>query len=178
MKELMKICLRKSKKAPVLHVIAGYIFYKKLNNKYRALLELSKALSSDPDLGVHFAIYRLSKNIEIDLHNEDEKLAEERGVDYNALVYFNDAFAVFQRLIAKACRYHRKLFEEIEEKAPDVFRVYKYGHRLIKEKLVIRRKFEELCNISPNHTRSLKLYSKFLDLVLNDGESAVALQER
>lgn len=178
MKELVKICLKKSKKAPQLHVIAAYIFYQKLNNKYRALFELSKALSCEPPLGIHFAIYRLSKNIELDLHNEDEKLAEERGVDYNSLVYFNDAFAIFQRLIVKACRYHRKLFEEVEEKTPDVFRIYRYGHRLVKEKIVIKKKFEELCNISSNHTRSLKLYARFLDLVLNDGESAVSLQER
>lgn len=178
MKELTKIGLLKQKKSPALHVIAAYIFYQRLHNKYRALYELSNALKYDPNLSIHFAIYRLSKNIEFDLTGEDDKLAEERGVDFNSLVYFNDAFAIFQKFIVKACRYHKKLFEEVEEKAPDIFRIYRYGSKLIREKLTIQKKFQELCCISPNHAKSLKLYSKFLDVVLNDAETAYTLQER
>ena len=178
MKELVKIALKKCKKMPGLHIFIGYIFYQKLNNKYRALYELSKAQKYEPNLTIHFAVYRLSKNIEFDLLNEDEKLAEDRGVDYNSLVHFNDAFAIFQKYIVKACRYHKKLFEEVEEKAPDIFRIYKYGNKLIKEKLIIKKKFEELCGISPNHTKSLKLYSKFLDVVLNDADTAFSLLEK
>lgn len=178
MKELLKIALKKCKQVSALHTIIGYIFYQKLHNKYRALYELSKAQKPDTNITIHFAIYRLSKNIEFDLLNEDEKLAEDRGVGYNSLVHFNDAFAVFQRYIVKACRYHKKLFEEVEEKSPDIFRIYRYGNKLIREKLIIKKKFEELCSISPNHTKSLKLYSKFLDVVLNDAETAFSLQEK
>jgi PAS domain S-box-containing protein len=110
--------------------------------------------------------------------NEDEKLTEERGVDYNALVYFNDGFAAFQRRIMKACKYQKKLFEEVEEKTPDVFRMYTYGHRLMKEREVLKKKFDQLCAISPSHAQNLTLYAGFLEVVLNDSESAYALHEK
>ena len=177
-KELIKVPIKKEKKAAELNIMLGCIFYHKLGNKFKALNEMSKAQSSKPDLSIEFAVYRLGKIIEFDLTNEDEKLTEERGVDYNSLVRFSDGYAVFQKQIMKACKYHRKFYEEIEEKAPDIFRIYKYGHRLMKEKEEIAQMFEELCKISPNHQKNLKLYSRFLEVVLNDSETAFTLQEK
>ena len=177
-KELIKVSLKKEEDSPELHLMMGYIFYHKLGNKYRAIFEISTAKSNKPDIGLDFAIFRFGKTIEVDLVNEDEKLAEERGVDYNSLVTFNDGYAKFKKNIMKACKYHRKFYEEIEEKTPDIFRIYTYGQKLMREKDLIRRMFEDLCMISPNHQRSIKLYSKFLEIVLNDSESSNAIQEK
>lgn len=178
MKELLKVCLKKEKKSAELHLISGYIFYEKLGNKYRALYEVSKAMSYNPSFNAQFTIYRLTKTIEFDLMNEDEKLTEDRGINYHALVVFSDGYAVFQRLLVRACRYHKKLFEEIDEKTPDIFRIHKYGNKLMKQKDIISNHFTALCKINPNHTRSLKLYSRFLETVLNDGEGAYNLHEK
>ena len=178
MRNLVLECLKKEKKSPGLRLIMAYVFYHKLNNKYRALFELSQALTYKPSFDMEFYIYRLSKIIEFDLMNEDDKLIEEKGIDYNSLVYFNDGFAAFQKRIMRACRYQKKLFEEVEEKTPDIFRMYLYGHKLMKEKEVLKQMFDDLCSIAPNHQNNLELYARFLQTVLNDPEGAFALQER
>jgi hypothetical protein len=112
------------------------------------------------------------------LQTEDDKLVEERGTNVNKLVVFNDNFVEFQKLLKRACLFCKLFFEEIEEKTPDMLKLYYFGQRLMKLKQVVKAKYDQLCSILPNNLATMRLYSSFLEVVLNESAAASEVIEK
>lgn len=67
----------------------------KLRNKFKALFELMIAEENKPNLQEEFSIYVYKTSIEQEMKESDVKNNEQKGVDINVIVLFQNKFINF-----------------------------------------------------------------------------------
>lgn len=160
--------IEKQPNMPKIHLLYGYILYKKLNNKYKAIYHITIADSYNKSVFDNFSIYRYSRLIEFEFSQIDEKLTEEKGFSVNSLVYFNDLFVEFQKFLYKTVNVSLEFWSELLEKNPDMLKLITLGNQLIALKDKAEEMFNRLSKIGPTHIKNLILYSNFLKSIIAD----------
>ena len=76
------------KKSTRLHLLFAYLLHEKLNNKYKALYELTNTEENKPNMQEAFSIHRYRNIIEEEMIETDSIQLESRSVDVNKIVRF------------------------------------------------------------------------------------------
>ena len=84
----------------------SHIQHEKLKNKFKALFELMITEESKPNMQEEFSIFRYKNIIEEEMIDSDQKSQENKAVDVNQIVHFQNKFVVFQNSIEKSVNLH------------------------------------------------------------------------
>lgn len=78
-----------------MHVLHSHIQHEKLKNKFKALYELMITEECKPNIQEEFSIYRYKNIIEEEMIENDNRNTENKGVDVNIIVHFQNKFVEF-----------------------------------------------------------------------------------
>jgi len=73
-----------------------------------------------PNLQEEFSIYRYKNLIEEEMIENDLRNSENKGVDVNVIVQFQNKFVIFLSSIEKSVTLHMEFWRELLEENPDI----------------------------------------------------------
>lgn len=93
----------------------AYIQQSKLQNKFKSLFELMITEESKPNLQEEFSIYRFKHLIEEELIEGDMRGQENKGVEVNNIVSFQNKLVIFLAALEKSVSFHLEFWNKLLE---------------------------------------------------------------
>ena len=167
-RSIMTESLDKFSKSPRLHLLNAYIHHEKLQNKFKAIYELMITEENKPTIQEEFSIYRYKNQIQLEMIENDIKNTEQRGVDVNVIVLFQNNFVIFLSFIEKSVNLHLEFWRELLEENPDIQKLQSLGSKITNSVQQTNQRFKILNEMNPNHINCLEIYGYFLKEIFND----------
>lgn len=98
----------------------------------------------------------------------DNRNTENKGIDVNIIVHFQNRFVEFQQLLASSVNLHLDFWRELLEETPDIQKLQSLGSKITNTVEFTRDQFKKLMDMNPNHIKCLEIYGNFLKEVVND----------
>ena len=90
MKVSISTILKKYNKCSKIHILIGYLDHEKLKLKFRSLTEMMTAEMFKPTLREKFSMFRYKYLIELDIIDTDMRNEQNKNVDVNGIVHFEN----------------------------------------------------------------------------------------
>jgi hypothetical protein len=164
----MTDALDKFPKCPRLHLLNAYIHHEKLKNKFKALFELMLTEENKPNMQEEFSLYRYKNLIEEEMQENDQRNSEQKGVDVNVIVVFQNKFVTFLGSIEKSVNLHLEFWRELLEENPDIQKLQSLGSKITNTVEGTSDLYKKLNDMNPNHIKCLEIYGNFLKDIVND----------
>lgn len=178
LKDILDEGLEKFEESTTLHLLNAYLHQEKLSNRFKALYELLETDENKPQIQIEFAIFRYKNIIEEEIVEHDANNSENKGIDVNILVLFQNKFVEFQNHIEKSVNFHLDFWRELLEDNPDIQKLQSLSSKITRSVEEVAGNFDKICEINNNHTRMLKIYGNFLRNIVNDDAEGRKLIER
>lgn len=98
----------------------------------------------------------------------DQRNSEQKGVDVNIIVVFQNKFVVFLGSIEKSVNLHLEFWRELLEENPDIQKLQQLGSKITNTVENTNDLFKRLNDMNPNHIKCLEIYGNFLRDIVND----------
>ncbi|KAL4464830.1 hypothetical protein ABPG74_011391 [Tetrahymena malaccensis] len=178
LKSVISVILRKYNKCSQLHLLNAYLYHEKLKLKFKALTEMMTSEMFKPSIHEKFSMFRYKYLIELDIIETDMRNEQNKNVDVNGIVHFENQLVVFLKSIENSVNLHLEFWRELLEESPDIEKLQIVGSRITNTIEDAKTCFNNLCSIRQNNIRSLLIYGNFIKEVVNDEiESQVYLEK-
>ncbi|CAD8089671.1 unnamed protein product [Paramecium primaurelia] len=177
-KSIISDALDRYPKCPRLHLLNSYIHHEKLKNKFKALFELMITEENKPNLQEEFSIYRYKNLIEEEMIENDMRTSENKGVDVNIIVVFQNKFVNFLSSIEKSVTLHMEFWRELLEENPDIQKLQSLGSKITNTVESTSDFYKKLQEMNQNHIKCLQVYGNFLKDIVNDDVEGQRILEK
>ncbi|KAM3130308.1 hypothetical protein pb186bvf_017604 [Paramecium bursaria] len=177
-KSIISDALDRYPKCPRLHLLNSYVHHEKLKNKFKALFELMITEENKPNMQEEFSIYRYKNLIEEEMQENDQRAQENKGIDVNMMVIFQNKFVTFLGSIEKSVTLHMEFWRELLEENPDIQKLQSLGSKITNTVESTNDFFKVLNDMNPNHIKCLQIYGKFLKEIVNDDVEGQRILEK
>jgi len=161
--------MEKFYKSARLHVLYAFIEREKLDNRFKALYELTLSESVKPSFEEEFSIYRYKNVIETEMIANDVRNTELKGgIDVNLVVDFQNKFMYFQELIETSVELHLDFWKELLEQNPEIQKLQSLGTQITTSVDQTFNQFKALTKINSNQIKMLQMYGYYLRDIIND----------
>ncbi|EAR83935.1 PAS domain S-box protein (macronuclear) [Tetrahymena thermophila SB210] len=178
LRNILQDGFEKFQKSSRLHLLHAYIQQGKLQNKFKALFELMITEEQKPNLQEEFSIYRYKHLIEEELIEGDLRGQENKGIEVNNIVTFQNKLVVFLNAIEKSVSFHLEFWNKLLEEQPDIQKLLQLGSKITNTVENTSDLFEQLQEMNPNHIKCLEIYGNFLKEIVNDEQEGVRVIEK
>jgi len=131
-----------------------------------------------PTIEEEFSIHRYKNIIEEAIIESDNKISENKGVNVNIIVDFENKFVDFQTVIGNSVELHLDFWRELLENNPEIQKLQSLGSMITRSVEETNRHYQILAGINPNQVKMLKTYGNFLKDIVNDEAEAAKILER
>lgn len=83
-----------------------------------------------PNMQEEFSIYRYKNLIEEEMVENDMRTSENKGVDVNIIVVFQNKFVIFLGHIDRSVTLHMEFWRELLEENPDIQKLQSLGSKI------------------------------------------------
>jgi len=177
-KQILLDSLEKFPKSSRLHILYAYVQREKLKNKFKALFEIMIADENKPTIEEEFSIHRYKNIIEEAIIESDNKISENKGVNVNIIVDFENKFVEFQTVIGNSVELHLDFWRELLENNPEIQKLQSLGSMITRSVEETNKHFKILTSINPNQVKMLKTFGNFLKDIVNDEAEAAKILEK
>jgi PAS domain S-box-containing protein len=177
-KQILLDSLEKFPKSSRLHILYAYVQREKLKNKFKALFEIMIADENKPTIEEEFSIHRYKNIIEEAIIDSDNKISENKGVNVNIIVDFENKFVDFQTVIGNSVELHLDFWRELLENTPEIQKLQTLGSMITRSVEETNKHFKILTTINPNQVKMLKTFGNFLKDIVNDESEAAKILEK
>lgn len=106
--------------------------------------------------------------IEVELIEGDLRGQENKGVDVNSFVVFQNKLVIFLAAIEKSVSFHLEFWNKLLEEQPDIQKLLSLGLKITNTVEHTYDLFDQLQEMNPNHIICLELFGNFLIEIVND----------
>ena len=131
-----------------------------------------------PNMQEEFSIYRYKNLIEEEMQENDQRAQENKGIDVNMMVIFQNKFVTFLGSIEKSVTLHMEFWRELLEENPDIQKLQSLGSKITNTVESTNDFFKVLNDMNPNHIKCLQIYGKFLKEIVNDDVEGQRILEK
>ena len=176
-KRLYEEALDKFINSPLLYISFSYFLLTEMKNPHAALLLLNQAGKQKLSFKFQFMIYR--QKIAIQNFIEIESTKQKDG--YNQLINlieFERLNEDCQKKIEKVVNLQIEFWEQVANQVPDLNILYDMVNRIFQTALEVDNIWKRICEINPNHPKSMSLYGNYLLEIRNNGSAGYKLLEK
>lgn len=115
-----------------------------------------------PQIHEQFAIIQSQNTIEEIIISEDIRNEQNREINVNNTVHFENQFVQFMKSVEKSVEYHFDFWQELLDKNPDVQKLQILGTQITQSIDQVTEDFKILKDISENNLRTLYSYGYYI----------------
>lgn len=160
-----------------LRIMYAFFLLEKMNNKKRALEELTIAENLKPSFEDEFLIYRYKKIIDENL--DEQSSGENEGeVDIVGIIAFETHLRLCVHFISKSGELQREFWMQLLEDKPNLVKLSSIGNEINFTISNAKDNWNKLYKLKSNMPSVIKLYAKFLTNIVNEKESGKKLMDQ
>ena len=175
---LYELGIKKFKRSIQLRISYAFFLLERMDSKKKALYELRYAEDLRPPFDKEFLIYRYKKMIEDSLNDNTKINGEEQEVDVVGLIAFETHLKMVVYFVKRSAEYHKDFWSELLKERSDLTKLSALGTNINFTIKNAKENWNKLIKINNNIPSVLKLYSRFLTLVLNEKDNGKKLMNQ
>lgn len=169
--------VRKFKTSVKLRIAYAFFLIERMNNKKRALEELTIAEKLRPSFEDEFLIYRYKKIVDEKLDEAGERDGS-REKDIVGIIAFETHLRLCVDFIKRASENQREFWTELLEEKPSLVKLAAIGNDINFATRKAKENWAKLYKLNSSLPSVLKIYSKFLTSIVNEKDTGKKLMEQ
>ncbi|CAD8089763.1 unnamed protein product [Paramecium primaurelia] len=161
-----------------INLLYAFLLNDQLNNHFKALTEMMFAEDNKPSLQEELAMYHYKNIIQQKLKDMEQKTNENKGIDVNGIMVFQNTFIIFLNAVEKTVNYHIEYWRELLETNPDILKLKVVGSKITKKLEQTMIQYQKLQELNSNHIKFLTIYGNFLKEIVNDEDESNRILDR
>lgn len=129
---------------------------------FKSLREMMTTEEYKPTVQQEFQLVRYKRIIEEDIIVTDSRNEQNKSVDVNSIVHFENRYVLFSKAVSESVDLHLKFWQELLEDNPDIQKLQAVGSKISYSIEEVEKQFKKLVKINPNNIRSLDIYGHYL----------------
>ena len=173
-KSMYRASLAKFPNNTTLRIEYAFFLKELLNQKDEAIIEWDTAAKYRPGFVEQFVIFRQKKLAQ----DEGGSSAEAGSMDIIAKFAFDSTLRQIESEMKRSAQLHFDFWLSLKGESPDISRMSDIGLKINKSIVQIEEQWNYIQKINSNSPRALKIYSRFLNSIMNDKDRAQEYLQR